>query len=424
MLRCKPEEAKLILERIGAPVPEGYKLVDRSYKELDVWQFPYRTEEERQAAIDNAVRAFDRMRTPKDDPLWQKLLPKEERGKGKCLSKLKMNAPTQPAAPTPVKDLKKVLEQKKPVKKEKKQAASTSSGDSGEKKPEKKVARKEPVIRKMVKKAEPSQPVARQPVEKTVEKTVKKAVKSTAKPTVSTPLQKPKKEGGKSASASVTKSPSKPVTTKPKTPSPLSASPPVNASDFEDDHPVHRTLSASASPAKSSSTDRPLKRRPEALAAAKAKADQLRMSTNGRHPSTNGTPSSTERKRKASDLESYRSSDRADTPQHKKRQTEHIKMPAVSQSQSSTHSYMNGLDTSTSPSCSSPTSPPLPLTYQQTIALSQKFRLYYEKYHRLHLRLSKSDKAPSKQERDELWKMHSMLAKMKEEIKAGSRAHH
>ncbi|KUI70726.1 hypothetical protein VM1G_06130 [Cytospora mali] len=58
------------------------------WKELDVFNYEYDSDDERQKAIDNAIRMYDRMRMGTSEPQWQRLLPKEERGKGKCLSKL------------------------------------------------------------------------------------------------------------------------------------------------------------------------------------------------------------------------------------------------------------------------------------------------------------------------------------------------
>ncbi|KAJ5669448.1 hypothetical protein N7462_010518 [Penicillium macrosclerotiorum] len=69
---------------------EKFDLKDKIYKDLDVWNFPFPNQEDRQAAIDRAISAFDRMRISKSDKQWQTLLPKEERGKGKCLSKLNL----------------------------------------------------------------------------------------------------------------------------------------------------------------------------------------------------------------------------------------------------------------------------------------------------------------------------------------------
>ncbi|KAK0751511.1 hypothetical protein B0T18DRAFT_426140 [Schizothecium vesticola] len=58
------------------------------WKELDVFQYDYETDEDRQKAIDNAIKVYDRTRIGSTDPLWQKLLPEAERNKGVCLSKL------------------------------------------------------------------------------------------------------------------------------------------------------------------------------------------------------------------------------------------------------------------------------------------------------------------------------------------------
>ncbi|KAK3396399.1 hypothetical protein B0T20DRAFT_270036 [Sordaria brevicollis] len=72
------------------------------WKELDVFEYPYATDEDRQKAIDNAIRQYDRMRLGVSDPLWQKLLPKADRGKGICLSKLHATiAKNIQSAPTP-----------------------------------------------------------------------------------------------------------------------------------------------------------------------------------------------------------------------------------------------------------------------------------------------------------------------------------
>lgn len=70
---------------------EKFDLRDKIYKDLDVWKFPYPNEDDRQNAIQNAISAFDRMRISRSDKLWQALLPKEERGKGKCLSRLNLH---------------------------------------------------------------------------------------------------------------------------------------------------------------------------------------------------------------------------------------------------------------------------------------------------------------------------------------------
>ncbi|KAL4979134.1 hypothetical protein BDW66DRAFT_128687 [Aspergillus desertorum] len=81
--------------------PEKFDLRDKVYRELDVWKFPYPSQEDRQEAIENAISAFDRMRISRSDKLWQNLLPREERGKGKCLSRLDLRTGPIKKALTP-----------------------------------------------------------------------------------------------------------------------------------------------------------------------------------------------------------------------------------------------------------------------------------------------------------------------------------
>lgn len=92
------------------------------WKELDVWNYDYDTQEVRQKAIDNAVRQYDKMRLSTSQPQWERLLHKEERGKGKCLSRLQANLNKGPApAPAPA----------APTPKIKVQKAEDSNNDSG-----------------------------------------------------------------------------------------------------------------------------------------------------------------------------------------------------------------------------------------------------------------------------------------------------
>ena len=77
-----------------------FDLRDKAYRDLDVWKFPYPSQEVRQEAIENAISAFDRMRISRQDKLWQMLLPKEERGKGKVLSRLNLRTGPMPKSAT------------------------------------------------------------------------------------------------------------------------------------------------------------------------------------------------------------------------------------------------------------------------------------------------------------------------------------
>lgn len=83
-------DIKQALQKVG-DFNEGIKkweLGKKYYKELDVWTFDYDTQEDRQTAIDNAIKSYDRMRLAISEPEWDRLLPKKERGTGKILSKL------------------------------------------------------------------------------------------------------------------------------------------------------------------------------------------------------------------------------------------------------------------------------------------------------------------------------------------------
>lgn len=97
-----------LLPKIADKDGNNWSLSNKSYKEIDPWTFNYTTPSQRECAISNAIRAFDRIRIGKEEKIWQILLPKEERGKGKVLSKLHLNVEQRDQqvspglAPTPV----------------------------------------------------------------------------------------------------------------------------------------------------------------------------------------------------------------------------------------------------------------------------------------------------------------------------------
>ena len=100
-LNCKDEDIEEVLHKIGKPFrldQSKWDLQDKAFKELDVWDFNYPNQEDRQLAIGRAISAFDRMRLSTQEKLWDMLIPKEERGKGKILSHLNLHkGPIQPA---------------------------------------------------------------------------------------------------------------------------------------------------------------------------------------------------------------------------------------------------------------------------------------------------------------------------------------
>ncbi|TAQ86561.1 hypothetical protein B7494_g5124 [Chlorociboria aeruginascens] len=84
------EQVKAALEKVGNLNESTGKWELRSmfYKELDIWNFDYESSHERERAKENARKVFDKMRTETSDPVWEKLLPKSDRGKGIILSRL------------------------------------------------------------------------------------------------------------------------------------------------------------------------------------------------------------------------------------------------------------------------------------------------------------------------------------------------
>ncbi|UKZ75430.1 hypothetical protein TrVFT333_003115 [Trichoderma virens FT-333] len=89
----KEHEFRLTLEKVAEHNADSDTWTMRKtyWKELDPWSYDYASQDERQVVIDNAIRQFDKQRLSAYEAVWQKLLPKEERGKGKCLSRLQAN---------------------------------------------------------------------------------------------------------------------------------------------------------------------------------------------------------------------------------------------------------------------------------------------------------------------------------------------
>ena len=99
-LACNQDEILEVLQKIGKPYrldESKWDLTDKAFKELDIWNFEYSNQEDRDLAIGRAKSAYDRMRLSTQDKLWDQLLPKQERGKGKILSNLNLHkGPIQP----------------------------------------------------------------------------------------------------------------------------------------------------------------------------------------------------------------------------------------------------------------------------------------------------------------------------------------
>ncbi|KAH7394386.1 hypothetical protein BKA66DRAFT_567331 [Pyrenochaeta sp. MPI-SDFR-AT-0127] len=437
----------------SSPDTDKWQLTDKSFREVNPWKFQYQSAEDRQQAIDSAIKSFDRQRLAKDDKLWQILLPREERGQGICLSRSKVKAPeAKPKPSTPMHKISDLTKKKPAVKKtddkvvEKKpkvvKEVVKDTVKQAEFKPksmkEKYLAREKPMVVKEVKdepaKAPTPNPATRptgpprhdNPSTDTPKIRTKKAP---ATEDNSTPRPRPKVSARDPHRERPTRpvKPTMPINTKPKNPSPLSASPPVNASDFEDNHPVHKALSAAPSPAKTSgNSDRSLKRKANdidsdihnhTLAVKKPHVDRATPNhtpshTNGR---LNGsTPSSSSSLKRKSD----ESSSNTPTTAPKVRKVANIDTGLASRY------HHNNPQASPGASSTSTTSPSMPsLSFRQTVELSQKFQKYYKKYEELYWQLTEADKPPTDAQRNDLLKMHKKLEEMKREIKAGAGVH-
>jgi RNA polymerase II elongation factor ELL len=426
-----------------SPDSDKWQLTDKAFREINPFKFPYSSAEDREQAIDNAIKAFDRQRLAKDDKLWQILLPREERGQGICLSRSKVKAPeAKPKASTPMHKISDLTKKKpaakkaddKPAEKKVKVAKDpeVKARPAVKERPSVKDVKYEPKKSAPASSAATPAPRPTAPSDRytsSADSSQNRPKKAPATGGNNTPHVKPPKMSQRPARPV---RPVMPVNTKPKNPSPLSASPPVNASDFEDSHPVHKILAAAASPAKSSNgnSDRALKRKANDidsdihnhnLAVKKANVDRTTPNHPGSYSSRllNGsTPSSTSSlKRKSDDS----SSSNTPSTAPKVRRVANLDTAVASRYHSTNNNPNNNAQASPGASSSSTTSPTIPsLSFRQTVELSQRFQKYYKKYEELYWQLTESPKAPTEAQRNDLLQMHKKLEEMKREIKAGA----
>ncbi|WKT39559.1 hypothetical protein QSH57_001378 [Fusarium oxysporum f. sp. vasinfectum] len=98
----KVEDMEPTLRKVADDLDDNNKwsLKKKSWRDLDVWNYDYDTQELRQKAIDNAVRQYDKQRVTISEPEWDRLLPKEERGTGKSLSRVQAKITKTVSAPS------------------------------------------------------------------------------------------------------------------------------------------------------------------------------------------------------------------------------------------------------------------------------------------------------------------------------------
>jgi RNA polymerase II elongation factor ELL len=94
------QDFRIAIDKVADLENDGrWKLKQKAFKELDVFSYKGYSSQERQTAIDNAIRAYDKLRLNASEPEWDRLLPHNERGTGKILSKLQAKIASGAAKP-------------------------------------------------------------------------------------------------------------------------------------------------------------------------------------------------------------------------------------------------------------------------------------------------------------------------------------
>jgi RNA polymerase II elongation factor ELL len=440
--RSLPEDCTVLAEKYGLQHridTNKYHLRDKLYKDLDVWNFRFPSEDDRKAAIDNCIGAFDRMRLERSDPAWQMILPEVERGKGTCLSRLKLRTtamvdPPKAEKKEAKKDLKKeatkepkkepsktATQKPRPTDKKVKTKAANNTTLTG-RVTKKTVAKPVGKVDSKIKSAEfvnssddddedvamsdapapapasaPKKPQGHQrtpsaakpaPKPRETPSAASKVLKAEA-PKTETP--KPKLEPSKPAPkvAASKRPPSRPSTS-PQKPSPLGSSPPANASDT-----TGRNRSDSQNQSSGSSSSSPLIAQSRNKVTRPAPGATKPAQTNG----VKNVPAANPLKRKA---DADRLSASHATAGRPTGDLEAKRRRAASPSS-------GGSTGSASPPMSHD------LLRQQLREKSQMFKQYYTKYRSLHDSLAAlADPAPADLER--LQRQHNRLRRMKKEI--------
>jgi RNA polymerase II elongation factor ELL len=444
-----------VLNRIN---PEKYDLKDKVYKDLDVFGFNY-TPEDRKEAIENSISAFDRMRISRSDKLWQTLLPKAERGKGKCLSRLNLHTgpPQKPVAP-PAKTngddsskddtdrttkgpatANRTTSGKGPAKDTTKRSTKTKTTNSTlTGRVTKKTGGKAPVkIDSKIKSAEfihssdedddndtdmadaappapapapapapkqhpkehkrvPSNPKIQPPKKLPVKPRTTDTASSASAPKVKSDVSKPKLEPTKpAAKVSASKRPPSRPSTSPQKPSPLGSSPPANASDA-----ASRKRSDSNNQSSGSSSSSPLitqlAKNNKVTRAAPAAAKTAKATAQ-----TNGVTKTTP----------------TVNPLKRKAEPDHLSVPQAGRPTGDLEAKRRRAASSSSGGSTGSASPPMSyeLARQQLREKSQQFKNYYTKYRKLHDSLA-ANPNPPQADMTRLQKQHNKLQSMKEEI--------
>lgn len=434
VLNISKEDCDRVMEKIAQEGSGGKMELNRkSYRDLNVWKFPYKSSGDRTLAIDNATKAYDRMRLEKHDLLWQLLLPEDERGKNKFLSKLNFDKPLAPPKPVVVeKDMKSdVSDREGKAKKPKATLAKETTSKKGLNDTSMKQKTTKPLTKVTPRASRPDSKIKSAAIIENSDEEAESVPTLPAKAKTSTPRPKAKVEEKLSATlpsskASLHKSKlsdsssnsndlekSRSITdrsrlNKPETnssrvsprpraesssqkPSPLGSSPPTNSTDLENSTNGSTQSSAPSSPP--SSTDAPLAQR----------RNYSPVVTGGRtmEPQRNGV------KRKA---------DTSNEPQSNKKQN--VSGDRLSALPRGLTNHLKNATPDRRSSGSSLSSPEkVGLSKKSVVAAAKRFTKCYASYRELHEKLSQqSSKERDDKEIDGLWRMHERIEDMKSEI--------
>ncbi|KAH6852808.1 hypothetical protein BKA58DRAFT_450107 [Alternaria rosae] len=397
---------------------DKWQLTDKSFREVNPFKFPYQSAEDRQQAIDGAIKSFDRQRLAKDDKLWQILLPRDQRGQGICLSRSTKKTATKKAADKPAVEKKPKAAKEveiKPKSSMKEKYLAREKAAAAAKEVRVKEVKEEPTIATAPASSTPSSSTPRPRRTCQIQHTCYRRLENPQQestcfrrhhqPTRQT--QMAGRDSQRDRPANRPFKPTMPINTKPKNPSPL---------DFEDSHPVHKALAAAPSPAKSgANSDRSLKRKANDIDSdihnhnLAVKKPKCRPRNSYSHPLThqrkaNGsTPSSTSSlKRKSDDS----SSSNTPTTAPKVRKVANIDTGLASRY------HHNNPRASPGASSTSTTSPSMPnLSFRQTVELSQKFQEVLQEVRGAVLAVDRGGEPPTEAQRNDLLKMHKKLEK-------------
>lgn len=399
------------------------------YKELDVHTFKYDSTDDRQKAIDNAVKAYDKMRLSASDPEWDRLLVRSERGTGKCLSKLQAqialnnvkaqgpkinveNADSGRDTPSS-KDEDSLSDKNLSKVKGEGMARSTSQGPTTKKK----ISEKEAQAKRLL---------SKNPGKAAAKAAAKPAPKATPK---ATPKTTPK-AAPKAAPAKKTAPAKANVNTK------VLSSEFVEDSDDDDVPPPPKPASKPApkiakrprvdDDAETSDSSIPLSKKPRKELPAPnhrvSDASQSSRTTNSSHYSTASSKTKNNSPQKSSPLASSPPTNASEVEENSSAdgRTSSSASP-VHASTKNTRSPIHKRHQKSSSVTSSSSSGSTRYLKPEVTDLARRFKMFYPKYEALHKEIESMvhEGRRDKQKEQNLFEMHARLEKMKKEIFAG-----